>query len=208
VIFDLDGTLIDSRPTLCTSLNEVLHARDLRPLTEAEVQACMGGGLAGLVASALHRVGSDLPVAPLLAQLRERYDVHSARSVRPFAGVDAALDALGRTHRLALCTNKPRAPTDAVLHRLGWNKRFEAVAALGDAPLPKPDPALLQRVLDMMHIGPDAAVLVGDTRNDAGAAAALGMRFFAVAWGYAQGPPGDLGAEAVLSDLSALRAWL
>lgn len=208
VIFDLDGTLIDSRPLLHTSVNEVLQTRGLRSLTESEVLTCMGGGLSGLVASALRRVGSDLPVAPVLAELRARYDVHSARSVQPFAGVDAALDVLGRTHRLALCTNKPRTPTEAVLRHLGWTDRFETVAALGDVPVPKPDPALLQRVLDTMGIGPDAAVLVGDTHNDAGAAAALGMRFFAVSWGYAQGAPDDLGAQAVLSDLSALRAWL
>ena len=208
IVFDLDGTLIDSRTPLLISLNALLGARGCRPLTGAELQARMGRGLAALVADALQLVGAELAVPQALDELRTRYDEASIQTVRPFDGVEAALASLGRTHRLALCTNKPRRPTEAIVERLGWSRHFEAVAALGDTPKPKPDPSLLLRVLDQMRVPVADAVLVGDTKNDAGAARALGMRFYAVAWGYGQGSLEALGPVAVLPHLSALHALL
>ncbi len=208
IIFDLDGTLIDSRTPLQICLNALLGARGLRPLSEVELQACMGRGLAAFVAEALALVGTDRPVAPVLAELRARYDEESIRTVRPFAGVEPALVSLGQSHRLALCTNKPRRPTEAIIERLGWSRHFEAVAALGDTSAPKPDPSLLLRVLEQLQVRVEDAVLVGDTKNDASAAHALGMRFYAVSWGDGQGPPEDLHPVAVLPSLSVLSELL
>ena len=113
IVFDLDGTLIDSRTPLLASLNALLGARGCRSLTELELQACMGRGLAALVTDARQLVGAELPVPQALKELRARYDAASIEMVRPFDGVDAALASLGQTHRLALCTNKPRRSASA-----------------------------------------------------------------------------------------------
>lgn len=202
VLFDLDGTLIDSLPPLVRALNDVLCHHGRRPLSPEEVRGCMGSGLAGLVAAAFARTAPDPSPAPpppdALRRLRSRYDVRGVEAVRPFDGVEALLDALQGRVRLALCTNKPTVPTAAVLARLGWSDRFDVVAALGDVPEPKPHPALARHALRALGVSASEALLVGDTANDAGAASAAGLRFVAVAWGYAQGPVEALEAEAVL----------
>ncbi len=199
ILLDLDGTLIDSLPTLLAALNETLAALDRRPLTFAELRRLMGHRLAHMVAGALALTGDSVPVEPVLADMRQRYDVHCIGQVRPFPHVPAALDRLAQHHRLAVCTNKPRRPTEAILDRLGWTDRFESVAALGDTPAGKPDPSLVQLVLDQLHVSPDNALLVGDTGNDSGAAAAAGVRFFAAAWGYS-----DVPAEALTPHVAVL----
>ena len=201
VLLDMDGTLIDSLPTLARAMNDVLVelGRDVQSV--ASMRQHMGHGLAFFVDNVLAATRGDrdpVPSGPALARLRSRYDVHCIGGVRPFDGVEAMLDDLAGRFRLAVCTNKPRRPTEAILDRLGWTDRFEVVAALGDVPVPKPDPALVWRALDGLGVGVADALLVGDSENDAGAARACGMRFVAVRWGYARGTVEGLGADVIL----------
>lgn len=204
VVFDLDGTLVDSAPALRAALNDVLAELGGRPVSAVELRSMMGHRLRGLVARALAASALDHPVDPVLERLRDHYDRHCTRGVRPFEGAAPALDQLGVRHRLAVCTNKPRRPTEQILERLGWTERFEAVSAWGDVPEGKPHPALLHRVMATLRVPPRDVLLVGDTANDAGAARAAGVRFVAVSYGYARGPVGALGAERIIDDLRQL----
>jgi phosphoglycolate phosphatase len=162
VVFDLDGTLIDSVGDLAASASELATGLGGRPLGLAEVGAMVGDGAALLVRRALSAAGVDPPTPDALARFLEIYDRRLLDTTVPYDGVADALAMASRRARLAVLTNKPIAPSRRILDALGLSSYFEAVVG-GDGPHPrKPDASAL---LDLSR-GSRTVLLVGDSPID------------------------------------------
>jgi phosphoglycolate phosphatase len=212
VVFDLDGTLIDSAGDLTDAVNRLLAEESRPPLGLAAVKGMIGDGARRLVERALAASGPEAPDAALdglTARFLGHYEGHGAVLTRPYPGVPetlAALKAAGR--RLGVCTNKPGGPTREILAELGLAPFFDAVMGGDETPARKPDPIHLLAVAAALGAGAASAVLVGDNENDAAAARAAGMPLILVAYGYARVPLAELPAAAVIARFADLPAAL
>ncbi|MDO5606183.1 MAG: phosphoglycolate phosphatase [Paracoccus sp. (in: a-proteobacteria)] len=204
VIFDLDGTLIDSVPDIHAASNAALADEGLGALDLATVRGFVGRGVPHLIACMMKAHGIDDPrtAARVQAGLMARYD-EAVTLTRMFDGVPGALTRLRDDgHVLAICTNKPAAPAHAVLRHLGLDGFFGVVIG-GDSGLArKPDPAPLNHTLTLMP--PGRAIFVGDSEIDAATAAAAGMPFLLYTEGYRKAPAGTLPHHALFSDFAIL----
>lgn len=186
LVFDLDGTLVDSAADLQASMNRVLAARGLPALTLDEIRGMVGDGVPRLVQRALAAVGAA-DAAPDAAVAAFMADYLAAPAVRTqaYPGVAPTLRALAAAGwRLGVCTNKPRAASLAILEALGLHAYFGAVIGGDSTPARKPDPRPLRAALEALGAAPQAAVMVGDGLHDARAAAAAGAAFIGVGYGY------------------------
>jgi phosphoglycolate phosphatase len=190
VLFDLDGTLIDSLPDVAKALSEVLAERSLGPYRAAEVKPWIGQGATTLVAGALRAGGQEgADLDRLTCRFIEAYQADPVERTRPFPGVEGLLTRLAaRGVPLAVCTNKPWRTCEPVLERLGWDDRFGVVLTPEQVSRPKPWPDMLHLALERLRAAPSGAVFVGDGPADAEAAARAGIGFAGVTWGYAQPP--------------------
>lgn len=208
VVFDLDGTLVDTLPDLHDALRRLLGERGLDAPDAEAVRRMIGDGAKKLVERALEWSQGGLDVAALDAA-HERflaiYNAAPCRSSRVFANVEAALDRL-RTVGLGLgiCTNKPQAPTETILAELGLSPWFRSVIGGDAVARRKPHPDHLLAVLAGLEVSPAEVVMVGDSRNDLEAAKACGVRCVLVDFGYSAEPVRGLGAHAVISDFAEL----
>lgn len=208
LICDLDGTLIDSVPDLAAAVNALLAELDRPPLDEAAVARMVGDGVAKLVERALTAGGVSLAEDALPAHVAcymALYDATLMARTRPYPGVAETLSGLRAAGwRLAVCTNKPEAPTRAILEALDLAPLFEAVAGGDSYPVRKPDAGHLLGLLRAMDAAPDEAVMLGDGVNDVAVARAAGLPVIAVAHGYGTVPAHELGADVVLDRFAAL----
>jgi len=183
VIFDLDGTLVDSDPDILAALNRLLASRGLELLTRAQVKSMIGDGAKVLVErgfAARGTVATAADVADFLAD----YEANAVVETVAFPGIAAALAALAAAgHPLGVCTNKPVAATRQILAALGLEPFFGAVIGGDSTPYKKPDPRPLAAVLEALGVT-DHAVMVGDHVNDILAATGLGLPSIFVSWGY------------------------
>jgi phosphoglycolate phosphatase len=188
-IFDLDGTLIDSAPDIHAAGNAVLAAEGLEGVTYDQARSFIGNG-ARVFVERLERAsaGANDPVRTdrMRRHFAEAYETaHALTTVYP--GVEGALDRLARDGwALGLCTNKPVAPTRAVLAHLGWSDRFATVIGGDSLPVMKPDPAPLHTVI--AALGPGPLVYVGDSETDAATAQAAQVPFALFTRGYRKTP--------------------
>jgi phosphoglycolate phosphatase len=165
------------------------------------MRGMIGDGARALVARAFAAEGVDpgpVRLDALYARFLARYTEEPCRRSRLYPGVETALDKL--THagcRFGVCTNKPQRPTVLLLEALGVADRFGAIVGGDLLPVRKPDPGHLRAVLERLDARPDAAVMVGDSRNDVLTARAAGLPCLLYAHGYTTVPPRELGAEAV-----------
>ena len=208
MVFDLDGTLIDSAPDLHAALNQILGARGRRPVTLAEVIHMIGDGAMSLVARGFAATGEALADGEVPAMTRRYLDIYEANSAnltKPFPGAIAALERLRDGGvALGLCTNKPHAATLGVLAGLGLDGYFSAVLG-GDATnTRKPDAGHLLATIEAMGADPATAVMVGDSGVDVAAAKNAGIPVIAVDFGYARGPASAIGADAVIGGFDEL----
>lgn len=213
VVFDLDGTLIDSAPDLASALNRLLAMEGLRPVSLADIHMMVGDGVAKLVERGFAAHGRRLATAELEDLARRfvvDYEPNSAVETRPFPGAVEALGELrGEGLALGVCTNKPEAATRAILAAFGMDAYISAV--VGGDTLPgarKPDPATLLETLRRLGATPGQAIAVGDSPNDIGAARAAGVPVIAVSFGYTRVPPHRLGADRLIDRFADLRAAL
>jgi len=205
VVFDLDGTLVDSAPDICAMANAVLAEAGAAPLTLAEARGFVGAGAGAFVARM--RRARDLPQADeprLLARFLEAYE-GPVRHATLYPGVAEALGALAaRGHALAVCTNKPRRPADVVLAHFGLAARFGAVVGGDSLPVRKPDPAPLRAAVDALGGGP--ALFVGDSEIDAETAARAGLPFLLFTEGYRHAPVAEVAHAAAFDHFDRLPA--
>jgi phosphoglycolate phosphatase len=212
VVFDLDGTLVDTAPDLHAHLNEMLAELGRPGFALDEVRPMIGDGARmllrrGLDASGGMPAGVDLEA--LFAEFLRRYTARPLRFGALFDGVEHALRALAAAGtRLGVCTNKPQAPTDRLLAALDLAHHFAVVIGGDSLPVRKPDPGHLRAVLDRLGAAPERAVLVGDSANDVQAAAATGVPCVLVSFGYTATPARALGAARVIDHMSELPATL
>jgi phosphoglycolate phosphatase len=207
IIFDLDGTLVDTAGDLTASLNHALGVLGRPSIDPQSVRHMVGHGARKLLERGLAATGQmtadlvETGVQPFLAHYAANIAVHS----RPFEGVEAALDHLqSQGHRLAICTNKPVALADSLVAELGWAKRFHAVLGADSRPWRKPDPRHLTDTL--AEAGGSRAIFVGDSKTDADTARAAGVPLILVSFGYSTEPIETLGADALIHAFDALPA--
>lgn len=183
VVFDLDGTLIDSRADIAAAANYALGVHGREPLDEAVVASFVGDGARWLVARAMGLSFDDPSVDPVLETFVEYYTDHAADRTTLMPGAAEALDALSDMP-LAVCTNKPRAATGAVLRSLGIEHAFSVIVAGGDLPFKKPDPEPLLFIAERLEVAPESLIIVGDGVQDVQSARAIGARSIAVTGGF------------------------
>ncbi len=212
VVFDLDGTLVDTAPDLHAHLNEMLADLGRPGFALDDVRPMIGDGARmllrrGLDASGGMPAGVDLEA--LFAEFLRRYTARPLRFGASFDGVEATLEGLARAGtKLGVCTNKPQAPTDRLLAALGLARHFAVVIGGDSLSVRKPEPGHLLAVLERLGARPERAVLVGDSANDVSAAAATGIPCILVSFGYTQTPARALGAARVIDHMRELPAAL
>ena len=206
LVFDLDGTLVDSVLDLRAALNEMLRERGRRELSPPQVRRMVGDGVPVLVARALTASGADPSEAvTALPRFLEIYEANAAQLTRPYPGVPETLTALRhRGYRAAICTNKPQRATIAVLRGVGLLPLFDGIAGGDRFAVRKPDPGHLLGVISELGASPAASAMIGDNENDAAAARAASVPLVLMRYGYARVDPDTLSADALLDRFSQL----
>ena len=186
ILFDLDGTLVDSVPDLAAAVNALLAELGRPALGLPQVTGMVGDGTSALVERALAASGAgDTPLRAALDRFLALYEAEPTRLTRPYAGVPRVLDELAAAGwRLGVCTNKPERATRAVLAGLDLERFFRVVLGGDSGPTRKPDPGPLRAALERLGSAPGSAVMIGDHRNDVLAAQAAGMPVVFARWGY------------------------
>lgn len=211
VIFDLDGTLLDSVGDLAVALNATLAELGLAPHPQDKVRTMVGGGLAKLLDRALATHGAALPDAArdqAETRLFQLYAEQPAVLSRLYPGAAQTLRALDHAGiALGLCTNKPAAISRDLLQAMGIADSFGAIQG-GDGDSPKkPDPAGLLRVVDELGAEPSTTLMVGDSMIDVQTARAAKLAgIVLVSHGYSVTPVTELGADMVIDGLEELPA--
>lgn len=208
VVFDLDGTLVDSAPDLVATLNIVFAREGLPPVPYETARNLVGGGARSLIERSLRAEGRKLAVNEVDRLVKEfiaHYAAHIADRSRPFPGVESALDELGAGGcRFAVCTNKLEWLAVRLLDALGLAERFAAICGADTFGLRKPNPEFLRRTIIRAGGEIGHAVMVGDSATDVTTARTAGVPVIAVDYGYTETPVGELGPQRVISTLIEL----
>lgn len=209
VIFDLDGTLVDSAASICDNANVLMAENGWPPLDVKEAQRYIGHGARRFLEQALEaRPGTFDPATfeAKFARLSEIYAAAPATANKPYPGVEGLLATLGGRPDIALgmCTNKPAAPTRVIVDAFGWNDIFGAVIAGDELTERKPHPLPLLTAIE--RLGATAALYVGDSEVDAATAAAARIPFVLFSEGYRKTPVAAIAADAVFADHGDLLA--
>ena len=213
ILFDLDGTLVDTVPDLLQATNDVLAGLGLAPLDAPRIRGMIGTGERDLMRQALVAVLREPPAETLLEQAHRAFDGAYAqangRHSRLYDGVESGLRQLhDRGLPLAVVTNKPHAFSVALLRSLGVADRFASIVGGDSTPLRKPRALPLLHACAQIGIAPAAALMVGDSPIDVAAARAADCRVVCVTYGYTRGQdPREFGAP-LLSRIDALPALL
>lgn len=208
IVFDLDGTLVDTAADLVATLNVILASEGLRPVPFAEARAMVGHGARvlierGLAANETRR--SSAEVDRLFDDYIAHYSAHIADASLPFPGVPEALDHFTREGwGLAVCTNKLEHLSVKLLEELGLAGRFDAICGADTFAVRKPDPMALTETIRRAGGAPQGAVMVGDSKTDIDTAIAASIPVVAVDFGYTSVPVNELGPDIVISHFDQL----
>ncbi len=206
VVFDLDGTLVDSAADIAEALNRTLQDWQLPRVPEATVLTWIGDGVRRLVEQAFDAAGSGIDLDTVMPGFMRHYEACLLRSPRLFDGVEPALQTLrdeGVT--LAICTNKPSALVAPLLQHFGLQDQFALVLGGDSLAERKPSGVPLRHIATQLGVAPEAALMVGDSITDYRAAVDAGMPVALVRYGYPRGLDLDnVEAVAVMDDLREL----
>ncbi len=209
VLFDLDGTLLDSAPDLAAALQQLCAEQGRAMPAYAIVREVVSHGASAVIRSAWPDAGAEA-IAALLPRFLAIYGKDLAVRTRPFAGIEPLLAALDRAGTpWGIVTNKIAALTLPLLDRLGLATRAAAIVAGDTLALKKPDPAPVLHACALAGIAPRSSLFVGDDRRDVEAGRAAGLFTVAAAWGYLGGEdPAGWEADAVVATPQELAALL
>jgi phosphoglycolate phosphatase len=210
VVFDLDGTLVDTAPDLINALNFVLDREGLPPVPLHSARNMIGAGARRLIERGLElegRAASVGDITRLTDDFIAYYAEHIADVSRPFEGLESALDDLGTLgYRFAVCTNKLEWLSKLLLDRLGLSARFSAICGADTFGISKPDPAILQQTVARAGGDMFSAIMVGDAGPDIGVARRAGIPVIGVAFGYTEVPIADLKPDRLINHMDQLPA--
>ncbi len=210
IVFDLDGTLIDSAPDIAYALNLAAGNRGLEPFPLDQVKDMIGGGVPQLVGRALRARGlTNDGLMPFVEEFLALYRENLTTNTKIYDGGRELLEQLCREgRRLGICTNKNHELTIEILRQLDLIKYFGSVLGERVGHPCKPDPAPLLQVLSELNVSPSRALMVGDSEADVACARAAKFPVVVVNFGYSRVAPDALGADAVISRLSELHTVL
>jgi phosphoglycolate phosphatase len=210
VVFDLDGTLVDTAPDLIATLNALFEREGIDPVPFLQARQFIGGGARKLIERGLAANGRALTTAEadrLYAVYVSSYEARIAELSRPFPGVERALDALAaRGFRLAVCTNKLERLSVKLLDALDLSRRFAAICGQDTFGVQKPDPRILTATIEAAGGRSCSALLVGDSATDIATARAANMPVIAVDFGYTETPVARHRPDRVISHYDELPA--
>ncbi len=208
IVFDLDGTLIDTAPDLVRATNHVLASVDLAPVTMDKLRNWVGFGARRMIVEGLIDGGASLPdtkIDQLLADFLDYYARHIALDSMPYPGAIAALDRLHSAgHTFAICTNKSEALAKKLMGELKLADRFAAITGRDTFTVSKPDPGHLTATLELAGGDPARAIMIGDSITDIKTAKAARIPVLGVTHGYTDRPMEELGADAIISHFDDL----
>jgi phosphoglycolate phosphatase len=210
LLFDLDGTLVDTLPDLTSALNEVLRERGHAPLLPADVKPMIGDGMPMLLQRGFAARGADAAEAKAMQpRFIAIYEGHATNLSRPYPGVPETLAALRTAgYATGVCTNKPQHATGEVLRELGLDTLFDGYAGGDRFAVRKPDPGHLLGLVKMLGGDPRRAAMIGDSENDALSARAAKLPLILLRYGYARIDPAELGPDRLLDHFAELPAAL
>lgn len=208
IVFDLDGTLIDTAPDLVDTLNVVFAREGLPPVPYDTARNLIGGGARAMIArgiAAEGRVFEPAKLEQMFVDFIAHYTTNIARRSRPFPGLIDALDALaGSGYRFAVCTNKLERLSVLLLEELKIASRFEAICGQDTFGIQKPDPEVLRRTIAAAGGSPQRAIMIGDSATDIRTARAAGIPVIAVDFGYSERPVAEFGPDRIISHFAQL----
>jgi len=210
LVFDLDGTLLDTAPDLVETLNVIFSREGLAPLSYDTARNLIGGGAKAMIVRAIETKGRALAPAKLeqmLTDFTAYYSDHIADRSRPFPGLTEALDTLGaRGHRFAVCTNKLERLSVRLLDRFDLADRFAAICGQDTFGIQKPDPEFFRRTVVRAGGTPKHAIMIGDSNTDIRTARAAGIPVIAVDFGYCERPIAEFKPDQIISHFAELPA--
>jgi phosphoglycolate phosphatase len=212
IVFDLDGTLVDTAPDLIGTLNVILSREGLAPLSMAEARPLIGAGVRPLLERGLgkRQVGGEEGLLDrLFADFLEHYAAHIAERSRPFPGVEEMLDQLSaRGFLLAVCTNKLEWLSVRLLEALKLGSKFRVICGQDTFGLKKPDAEFLRRTIRAAGGAENRTIMVGDSETDIRLARNAGVPAIAVDFGYTETPVARFEPDATISHFDQLPAAL
>ena len=210
IVFDLDGTLVDTAPDLINALNYILVREGMPPVPLHSARTMIGAGARRLLERGLELDGRVIELEDinrLTADFIDYYAAHIADASRPFEGLEAALDDLAaRGCRFAVCTNKLEWLSKLLLDRLGLSARFSAICGADTFGISKPDPAILRQTVARAGGELSSTVMVGDAGPDIGVARRAGVPVIGVTFGYTEVPIADLKPDLLIHHMKELPA--
>ena len=208
IVFDLDGTLIDTAPDLIDTLNLILARQGLPAMPFEAARRLIGGGARGMLERALIEEGQPAAKAEmdrLFAAFIEHYAAHIADRSRPFPQLEAALDRLAADgHRLAVCTNKLEWLSRLLLKTLNLTPYFAAICGQDTFGVMKPNPEILRQTILRAGGEPAHAIMIGDSGTDVRTARAAQVPVIAVDFGYSEVPIATLQPDRIISSYGDL----
>jgi phosphoglycolate phosphatase len=207
VLFDLDGTLVDTGADLTAALNHALGVLGRRTVDEESVKEMVGLGARKLLERGLEATGVMTPelVEAGLQPFLDYYAANICVGSRPYSGIEAVMDALAAEGvGLAICTNKPQRLSELLIEALGWTGRFAAILGADRVPQRKPHPSHVLSTIEAAGGDPRSCAFVGDSIVDVTAARAAEVPVIAVSFGFPDRPAETLGADAVIDSYAEL----
>lgn len=206
LLFDLDGTLVDTAPDLVATLNVILERYDLPPQPLDSVKKMIGDGARALLERGFSSSGAPAPdLDALTTEFVEIYVEACTVHSRPFEGVVSVLENFAAAgHKMAVCTNKPQSPSEIILNGLDLMRFFDVVVGSDRLSFRKPHPQHLLGALELMDAAGQPAIMIGDSYNDVASARNAEMPVIVVSFGYTTTPPAELGGDILVDHFTEI----